>query len=158
MARTYSTEAPGRTCQLRFGQALIEAAVSVLPRAVGTTPRYGPAGAISKAGRVRIEQLRRSTLFTASHAEVSPNRCVGVDVGIRPITPAEARAALECVEAVRVRTGETARCGGVSGALDEAFVGGTGGVVPRAVGAAGAERVLAQALRSAVWALRLKYR
>ena len=102
--------------------------------------------------------MRRSTLFSARHAEFNPSGCVDVDVGIRLITPAEARAALECVGAVGVRTGETARCGGVSGALFEAFFGGAGGVLPRAVGAVGAERVLAQALRSAVWALRLKYR
>ena len=39
LAGTYSTEAPGRTCQLRFDQAVVRAAVSVLRRAVGTMPR-----------------------------------------------------------------------------------------------------------------------
>ena len=39
LAGTYSTEAPGRTCQLRFDQAILGAAVSVLRRAVGTMPR-----------------------------------------------------------------------------------------------------------------------
>ena len=39
LAGTYSTEAPGRTCQLRFDQATLGAAVSVLRRAVSTMPR-----------------------------------------------------------------------------------------------------------------------